>query len=179
VGDASTTISVASMLQRDHGPTLLADNQAIGNTTSTQCLSWWESNIRGHEGRVVILGCGINDLGASIPAATTQANLAQIETEAVADGAAVIYATYNPISNAPAWTPTFQTTINAMRAWMFGRASRPTVYVADNYLLLGDAGTALLAGYDTGDGVHQNGTANAVLESNFRGMCADAGLPCN
>lgn len=105
------------------------------------------------------LECGVNDVAAGASAATIESRITTLITEAHARGMQVIVTTITPWKAAAAWTAGFQTVTDSVNTWILANSAGAD-FVVDTYSALENTpGDDLLkAAYDSGDGIHPNGT---------------------
>jgi lysophospholipase L1-like esterase len=130
-------------------------NAGVSGNTTTQILARWESTYRGQGYRYVTIMGGINDTAGT--EAATIANVVQLATEALAEGAQVRIMEVTPRSAQAAQIAT----INA--GLVTYAASAPAgVRLLDTFTPLNNGG-ALAAAYDSGDGRHPNQAGTDII----------------
>lgn len=123
-----------------------------GYTTSDVIANWLAGAIAARPGICFVLA-GTNDVGGSIPLATTITNLTTIYTSLRAVGTVPILCTIPPRTSVSG----FQKGVSDLNAWIRRYATLRGLVCVDYHSVLADPTTgAYLAAYDSGDGVHPN-----------------------
>ncbi len=138
-----------------------------GNTTA-QCLAAFNTSVLGKSYTGVTVLCGINDLIAGVSATTIMATLTTLFDAARAAGLRLTIGLIPPWSGAAGWDAAKQTQTVALNAALVAYGSANGVNIANLYDAL-RTGTALNALYDSGDGIHWNGTGATVAAAEWQG----------
>lgn len=133
------------------------ENYAVGGYTTSQILTNVNTYVVGHNFDLVVVGGGINDIGASVPQATIKANLDSIVSAITSDGGKVWYRETLP------YTAYSDANIEDLNTHMAGKS--------DVHILTDGSGTrlhdvaesspgsnVLKTAWDSGDGLHPNST---------------------
>lgn len=145
-------------------------NVGIGGNTSTQMLARFASDVTAyHPDIVVIAAVSPNDINASIPAATTKANIRAMVAAAQADGSRVMFA-----SSCAHDTTATKDALTSLNAWLVEYANSIGAPVLDVYSPVVDVSDGTYATANTSDGVHPNDTGIRLI-----GTAVAAALPAD
>lgn len=154
------------------GTARTVNNYAVAGTgfsfNGAEIQSQWTSHNYATNTRVVVEG-GINDIRNDVTGASLATTVQTFLGTLTADSRTVIFLNLAPFGNSASWTSGRQTQLaaynSAMSTWC---GTHPAVTCVDTYTLLSAGGGSpqnLNAAYDSGDGLHWNGTgAQAVAD---------------
>jgi lysophospholipase L1-like esterase len=139
-----------------------SDNYAVTSTTTTAHVAQWYDNTPDYPTVVFVLG-GVNDINTGRTAAQAFANLTYIYQSAQSVGVTVVALLNTPWENAAVWSAPEQVETDALNALI--AASTDVDFVVDVYTALEDPGNpdAMLAAFDSGDGLHPSEAGAAMI----------------
>lgn len=141
-------------------------NAGVNNDQLSQMTTRWNSTYKGTGKKWVVLLGGVNDIisGGAISADAVINKLLPLYESILKDGARLVPVTLTPWSNHASWTAGRQTITEDVNNWIAWWCTTNNVPYVNAYDAL-RTGTALSAGYDTGDGIHPNQSGTDFLES--------------
>jgi acyl-CoA thioesterase-1 len=135
-------------------------NAARRGTTSTEWLTWYQSEVIDRHPDLVIIQAPTTDSNRGIPLAQTEENIRSMVDQALQAGATVAIGNVLP-------RPTGHSAIAALNSWLSSYSASTGVPLIDSYDQVVDPSTGnLLPQYDSGDGIHPNADGAAVLGAN-------------
>jgi len=135
-------------------------NAARGGTTSTQWLTWYQSEVLDRHPDLVVIQAPTTDPNRGVPLSQTEANIQSMVSQAENGGAQVAIANVLP-------RPTGHAYISAINGWLVTYCQNNAIALVDSYSQVVDpANGNLLAKYDNGDGIHPNADGAAVIGAN-------------
>lgn len=139
-------------------------NAGIGGQTSTQILARIQSDIIANGCTIcVIVSCTMNDIGASIPTATTIANVKSMAAQLIAAGVVPVICSPTPYGRTGGTTPILTQIANVYQG-VRDYAVRSGIPFVDLFGPLVDPATGTLATtYDASNGVHPNAAGYKVM----------------
>ena len=172
-GDSITSGAMATpwpeLIQPNPGSIVI--NHAVTATTTSEMLSRWEGYKNDGSNWFILLG-GINDIRLDVPLETTQANLAQMWSEAKSLGYTVVAMTTTPFKGDAygCWTPARQDSQDALNTWIRSYAAAHGILLVDTWTLLLDPNNAntLNPAYDWGDHVHPSLAGNVAITNGLQ-----------
>ena len=138
-------------------------NLGLTGASVAQCLSDYRNYVRGKGYSGITVLCGVNSLIAGDSATSIMTTLTTLLDEARADGLTVKVGTILPWSNYASWTAGKQTETLALNASILSYCTTNSLSCVDFYNSAIRTGTALGAGYDSGDGIHPNAAGGALM----------------
>ena len=137
-------------------------NAGVFGNTCAQALARNATDVLARTPSVAALECGTNDVGNSVPLATTESNITTIIRTWLGAGIQPVLCTIPPRSDNDA----FITPIVALNAWIRSFARANAIILVDFYAILVDPSNAhYRAGYSS-DGIHPSNTI-ATSMANF------------
>lgn len=151
----------------------IVDNFGVPGDNVSGCSTRWTSDVKNsqsiaarHYDYIVIL-IGINDINlASSSGATVWSSINNFYSAITGSGLTtrVVPVTLLPFGRSTGWTSTKQTQLDTVNTSLRSYASTNAISYAEGYNNLGDTDTTqLLLAYDSGDGLHPNGTGTDAL----------------
>jgi hypothetical protein len=137
---------------------------SVGGSTSSAAKIVFDANYTSAE-EFTILGTGINDIGnaSTDPNTTIQSNVSYMADIVLAAGGNLVLCGITPFKNGASWSAARQGWTDTYNTW--AKTNYPNNFV-DMHKLLGDPADsdALLAAYDSGDGVHLSTAGQRVAD---------------
>ncbi|KKP94780.1 MAG: Lipolytic protein G-D-S-L family [Candidatus Moranbacteria bacterium GW2011_GWD2_36_12] len=149
MGDSLSNNTYETSLETLLGTSWNVNSYGVGGNTTTQMLARFSSDVVVADAEYVVVLGGINDVLASISAATIESNLQAMYTAAHNNGSKVVAVTITPFKTHTSWTSGFQTVVDTVNTWIMNTAT-DVDYKIDAYSALENPSVpdTLLASYD-------------------------------
>jgi lysophospholipase L1-like esterase len=137
-------------------------NRGIAGQTTSQMLLRFHRDVIDLKPALVVIMAGINDIGAGIPAETTEDNYAAMREMASANHIAVYFGSVLPVSKSRRDLPSNK--ITGLNNWLRIYSKNSGARYVDYWSRMADSSGFLLPGLSV-DGLHFNAAGYAVMQS--------------
>lgn len=147
-------------LLRSNGRATFLWNAARGGTTSTQWLTWYQTEVLDRHPDLVVIQAPTTDPNRGVSLTQTESNIGSMVDQAQTAGAQVAIA--NVLAR-----PTGHSYIAAINSWLVTYCDGKHIPLIDSYSQVVDPVSGnLQQQYDSGDGIHPNAAGAAVIGAN-------------
>jgi acyl-CoA thioesterase I len=147
-------------LLRSNGRATFLWNAARGGTTSTQWLTWYQTEVLDRHPDMVVIQAPTTDPNRGVSLTQTESNIGNMVDQAQTAGAQVAIANVLP-------RPTGHSYIAAINSWLVTYCDGKQIPLIDSYGQVVDPVNGnLQQQYDSGDGIHPNAAGAAVIGAN-------------